>query len=84
MSGFSFDANGDKNPNIMCRDQLRFLLCPTDSDYWKNSGTFMPYQKTSDTTRAQLYNNCVNDALYCSALLMLDGWEYKDDYPYRL
>ena len=79
-----FDANGDKKPNQEGRDRLRFLFCPTSVSYWKNAGTFMPYQPVSLSGREQLRSSCAETPYYCSALLMLDGWEYKDDYPYRL
>ena len=35
-------------------------------------------------TRTYVKNSCANDGYYCTYLLQLDGWEFKDDYPLKL
>ena len=74
---FTFDVNGDKKPNVSGRDRYTFLYCPADL-------TFKSYRWTYTNSRQSLYEMCQSQAWTCSGLLMLDGWEYKSDYPYRL
>ena len=81
---FIFDVNGEKKPNEMGKDVYKFLFCPKDTFAWINQLTLIPYQKVDMTSRDTLLFQCMHNSQYCSALLMLDGWEYKDDYPYRL
>ena len=80
---FTFDVNGGKKPNQTGSDQYLFLYCPQGATSWINQLTFIPYQ-TNTTSRSTLLSNCRTTSAYCSGLLMLDGWEYKSDYPYRL
>ena len=80
---FRFDVNGDKLPNLSGRDVFVFVYCPTDNTGWTITGTFIPYWQ-NQFNRSTALQNCKNSAAYCSALLMLDGWEFKSDYPYRL
>ena len=74
---FVFDVNGDKKPNVGGRDRYDFLYCPADL-------TFKSYRWTYQNSRTDLFNMCKNQAWTCSGLLMMDGWEFKSDYPYRL
>ena len=61
------------------------------------TGKFTPYQYNKDfgedndkynrdfNDRANVLDWCKNiDAAYCTQLLFLDNWEFKDDYPYKL
>jgi len=84
---FEYDVNGDKKPNNPGSDIFYFLYCSSlyteinDSDRKK---TFITYQYQNLTTREAALQACMNNAYYCSTLVMLDGWEFKDDYPYKL
>ena len=82
---FVFDVNGDKKPNLDGRDIFRFLYCPVggNANAWIIKSTFIPYQN-SMYSRATALSLCTNSPYYCSSLLMLDGWEFKDDYPYKI
>ena len=87
----NFDYNGQKAPNTHGVDMFDFLLC-TEEGY--NAGLLrnkeMPFDAyfpgcgRTGCTRTQLLNECKSNPLVCSALLMYDGWEIKDDYPYKL
>ena len=87
-----FDYNGDKGANTLGVDRFDFLLC-TEEGY--NAGlsrnkqnpfdAYFPYScARTGCSRTQLLNECKSNQLYCSGLLMYDGWEIKDDYPYKL
>lgn len=87
-----FDYNGKKGVNTLGVDKFDFLLC-TEEGY--NAGLsrnrqnpfdayFPPYCARTGCSRTQLLNECKSNPLYCSGLLMYDGWEIKDDYPYKL
>lgn len=83
---FQFDANGDKKPNTWGRDIFVFLFCPSSSPidqttYFKRTDkNFGAYGENRG--RAQALTDCTNNAGSCSELLLLDGWQFKDDYPY--
>lgn len=88
----NFDYNGDKGANTLGVDKFDFLLC-TEEGY--NAGLSRNKQNPFDAyfpdscartgcSRTQLLNECKSNPLYCSGLLMYDGWEIKDDYPYKL
>ena len=81
---FQFDVNGDKGPNEKGRDIFYFLYCPDFADSVIDRLTVIPYQSASTTSREDLLQACRTKNHTCSGLLMLDGWEFKDDYPYRL
>ena len=84
------DTNGKHKPNMSGKDQFAFIIVKSaisnifgniskegiyfygqgyDRNALKNSG--YPCSKTGTLT-----------GVYCGALIMLDGWEIKDDYPW--
>jgi hypothetical protein len=85
------DINGQKGPNIKGRDIFVFLYIvryDTQTD-WKPGLTpyLISYSKdwiTSNTTYG--CNKNVTDLFFgnssCAALIIKDGWEIKDDYPW--
>ncbi len=81
---FAFDINGDKKPNVNGRDIFRFLYCPSIATEWAGQGQVIPYRKTTMKTRTSVLENCKSNGAFCSALLWMDGWEFKDDYPYSI
>ncbi len=83
----NFDVNGKSKPNQSGRDVFSFLICshPGFASYHCGSSNrvFCSYHGET-TTRTNILNACKVNAGYCSGLLMHDGWEFKDDYPYKL
>ncbi len=74
------DVNGITNPNMAGRDVFLFTFRP-------NINKLVPY--AYNYPRETLKDRCKKDNslrasynLYCTALIMLDGWEIKDDYPW--
>jgi len=82
---FYFDVNGNKKPNEIGRDIQVFEYC-SSSYYGPLKLTFGPYHYSQNlTSRASALSECTNiTKKACCALLWFDGWEFKDDYPYRL
>lgn len=85
-----FDINGFKNPNVSGKDQFTFLMCFT-SDFRKSycgsdKKAFCAYgqHQNIDNTRTKRLEDCKRNAVYCSGLLFMDNWEFKEDYPYKL
>ena len=79
-----YDVNGEKSPNESGRDQYRYTFCFAASPGMQNTQGFCPYLSGRATSREDAYNRCIQAAAFCSTLLQYDGWEYKDDYPYKL
>ena len=80
---FRVDINGEKKPNAIGRDEYYFLYCPQQDSYFTIKERIIPYQQ-GYYSRETALNLCEISPQYCSALLSIDGWEYKDDYPHRL
>ena len=80
---FIFDINGDKKPNERGYDQFYFLICPSGSSHklYKNE-KFSAY--SSAKNREDALTKCKLDASYCGKLIQIDGWEIKNDYPYKI
>ncbi len=73
------DLNNSHKPNKFGEDVFYFSLNATDG--------FVPYGYTKGITREQIIDNgdykCTTDNKYmCTALIMIDGWQIKDDYPW--
>lgn len=87
-----YDVNGDKLPNSYGRDQYIFLLQNGNFSPYNWRGDIdniePPEGEDNYTTDMNDRNNlvrlCKRDTTFCSQLLLLDGWEYKPDYPHRL
>ncbi len=88
MAGIFIDVNGQKAPNKFGRDIFYYI-------YYIRRGTnlvgvFMPsdYDRTRDSlingTDSGTCNKNASDwsGRYCAALIMKDGWQIKDDYPW--
>jgi prepilin-type N-terminal cleavage/methylation domain-containing protein len=79
----NLDVNGDKPPNKGGVDRFAFLLCPVSDDNCGPGVTFCTYNLYVLKTREQALDFCKNIyGIACSRLLEIDGWEFKDDYPY--
>lgn len=90
-ASFHFDINGDKNPNQEGKDKFNFLLC-SDELYKKvylgenNKSNFGSYCGNAYycRNREAAKDKCKTSPNTCTALLMFDGFEIKDDYPIKL
>ncbi len=71
-----YDVNGDKQPDTVGRANFAF-------SFSKSYG-FTTYLRQNVSSREDALNKCKNLTAYCSTLLLYDGWEFKDDYPYKL
>lgn len=71
------DINGYKGPNVWGKDIFRFFL-NVDNGY---APSFKNYRAA---TRAISLNQCKNDNYIfgCGAVIMMDGWKIKKDYPW--
>lgn len=85
-----YDVNGDKSPNRSGYDKYRFLYCfkPDLRSSWFGDtetffGTYGHGYVATSTTRAQMIDKCKANPPWCSRLLQVDNWEYKQDYPYK-
>jgi prepilin-type N-terminal cleavage/methylation domain-containing protein len=82
---FYLDVNGKKGPNILGKDLFRFgrsdMIIPSEGIKLDGQGL------SREELTAQLgttSNGCSSGATgkYCGALIMHDGWEIRDDYPW--
>ncbi len=85
-----YDINGSKSPNRWGYDIHRFLYCfdKAEREAWfGNTETFFgPYGAgliSKDTTRQAMIDKCKSTPDYCSRLLQVDNWEFKQDYPFK-
>lgn len=87
-----FDVNGEKPPNTSGRDQYIFLLNKGEFTPYNWAGDIKDMTpddggdaySTNLNDRSNVLRLCKHDSTFCSQLLLLDGWEYKDDYPRRI
>ena len=70
------DINGLQGPNETGKDIFAFIVHP--------SGKLGFYNIDTEYTRNQKLNLCKSSGVRCGDLIMTDGWEIKDDYPYKL
>ncbi len=89
---FDIDINGDKGPNKNGRDIFCFILAFSESkalsafgNAKEHFGTYFESWKGRNN-RETVKQACANPdtAYYCARLLEMDGWEFKEDYPYKL
>ncbi len=73
------DLNGQRKPNKVSRDIFYFV-------YFLNTGKFMPngYEGSREYLKSLTESGCNPDrnGKYCSTLIMKDGWQIRDDYPW--
>ncbi len=86
-----FDINGQKNPNKLGRDVffLEYFIKPNDINVSvkEHEGKLLPsfFNRSRDTllgTEDGEYCNKDKSGKACLALIFIDGWEIKDDYPW--
>lgn len=88
-----YDVNGDSPPDEAGVDNYTFLLRIYKNN---NAGRFSPYDWQDDikpddeeftkdmADRENVLKLCKKSRAHCSQLLMLDNWEFKDDYPFKI
>ena len=70
------DTNGYKGPNTWGKDIFRFVMGNTTS--YRLLGA-----SADNHTRSVMLRQCINESVYgCAGVIMADGWEIKDDYPW--
>ena len=80
---FLVDINGEKKPNKLGRDVFLFLLRFFAVNSNDKVGLFpsgLGYQELP--SRETLRQQCSIYPEKCSSLIMVDGWQIKDDYPW--
>lgn len=92
---FVIDINGDNGPNTMGKDLFCFCLYKTrgllpfyTSDH--ETGANTPFKKrellisggVDNDERYKYYCEKKARGEWCAALIMVDGWRIKDDYPW--
>lgn len=83
IAGIVVDINADRAPNLVGRDIFFFEL--------KNNSTQVTLQGYKNSREVMLNNNaegCNTTAgnvagRYCGALIQHDGWEIREDYPWK-
>ena len=68
------DINGPKNPNTLGKDVFKFYI---DLDKHR----ILPHGDHCKD-RETLEEECADTGNYCSALIMHDGWQITDNYPW--
>lgn len=82
----NIDLNGDKGSNQYGIDTFVFYLCSNEKcavHTWANCGKLTPHM-IRPASRASALTNCKNSPKTCASLLIMDNWEFKDDYPYNV
>ena len=90
---FAIDPNGEKGPNVLGHDLFVFAITKEDGVVpfgFNNAGDKSDGDTFGDTYDRSIImtgkHKCDTQAkgngLWCSALLIMDGWTFKDDYPY--
>lgn len=83
---FKYDVNGEKHPNKSAYDQFVFELCPSNmQEYYlgQKGRSFAPSGLSQAVTREKAIESCKIYPDYCASLLIIDNWEFKDDYPWK-
>ena len=78
------DLNGDKKPNTWGIDQFDFLYCPYSQPDRINGRIAPSFYTARKITREEALNRCKFIPHECTALLSMDNWEFKEDYPYKI
>ncbi len=76
-------------PNALGRDRFEFNII--SEEFIKNHpgakplDTYYTYRESSIyQTRDGLIKSCKSSGWTCLGLIMMDGWEIRNDYPYRI
>ena len=83
---FVMDIDGPNGKNVIGKD-VHYAMLPYASGtrfmFSRNYQLTDDYRlKVKDATRSTILANCKDNASYCGALIQIDGWQIKDDYPW--
>lgn len=83
IAGIVVDINADRGPNIVGRDIFFFVLENNSTQV-----TLQGYNKSREIMLNNQAEGCNTTAgnvagRYCGALIQHDGWEIRDDYPWK-
>ncbi len=90
FASIAVDINGQKGPNVYGKDIASFLYLIL-ADYRSvgrvdYSGQFLPtglaFESLGELNRSTLLTHCKTYGTSCIGLIMYDGWQIKDDYPW--
>ena len=70
------DINGFSGPNTVGKDIFMFYVESLTGKF-----DFYGYP-LKDITRQQVYSRCKSESNTCGRLILMDGWEIKEDYPW--
>lgn len=82
------DLNGVKDNSTLGRDTFLFSLDPADEKLLpyglgRVTGEFgSDRDKSREALMSGETRSCTKSGLYCGAVIFLDNWEIKDDYPW--
>ncbi len=85
-----FDILLDNKEPVYGQNLFKFILCNEqykNTSYQQKANFIMPLCPActeASPTREKLLEICKKEPKMCAALLMHDGWEFKDDYPFKL
>ena len=80
---FFVDTNGYKGPNTWGKDLFRFSLRDNGSEFAR-SNDYVLCGGDCHPREFDLANHCVwNYAFGCAEVIIGDGWEIKEDYPWK-
>ena len=70
------DINGGLSPNVLGKDVFIFKI--------DNKKGFVPYcyERSQDSINANCTKNSSGNINCCTAKIIMDSWEIKDDYPW--
>lgn len=73
---FHIDVNGYKGPNVWGKDVFRIALLDNPKGRYRLG-------EAINSREYILKNHCTASYAYnCAAVIMMDGWKIKDDYPW--
>ena len=85
------DINGLKKPNMLGKDVFMYTYYIFNGTSSKRNGTFVPYGYKANMPREEIINpdgsptwgcNKKGSGESCAALIMFDGWQMSEDYPW--
>ena len=92
-TNLAYDVNCDKGKNAYGTDIYSFSLDKGNfGSYkyiWDINGTIKPPEGEEDFSRdlndrKNVQRLCKTEPMFCAQLLLMDGWQYKNDYPHRI
>ena len=76
-----FDTNGYRKPNAYGQDIFSFRY-KNGKIYCDDHKSITGGSVASSDSRETLLDSCKNNPQTCTCLIMHDGWQIKDDYPW--